>query len=78
MNNTATLIELGFSRFPDWDMPESEQEAYRLDKDGKTFRAHVVTCNPPVYVIIGEVINDKGIVKCWKDCVSKDSVKRFI
>lgn len=78
MNNEQTLLQLGFIRFPDWDYKEIGADHYRLDKSDKVFRAYVMHHNPPTYVIIGEVTTPCGIVKRWKDCVSIDSVARFI
>lgn len=79
MNNENTLLNLGFTHYPDWDFKETGSKHYRFDYGGKLFRAYVQNSNDPVYVIIGEVVNEgKGLVKRWKDCVSSGSVKRFI
>ena len=76
MNNEQTLINLGFIRYPEWDYKSSGAEHYRLDKEGKTFRAYVNrVCGPPVFIEFGEVVNEKGHCT-FRDCVSEGSVQR--
>jgi hypothetical protein len=79
MNNEQTLSDLGFLPNPEWDFKETETRHYALvTAEGIVFRAYVQHHNPPVYVIIGKVVNSEGHVARWKDCVSDGSVKRFI
>lgn len=79
MNNEQTLLDLGFQPHKDWDFANTGTKHYRLvTPEGLEFRAYVQLHNPPVYVEIGRVVNDKGHVQRWKDCVSEGSVKRFI
>lgn len=78
MNNEETLIALGFIHYPEWDFKEIGTKHYRLERDSLVFRAYVQHNNPPVYVVIGRVINNKGIVERWKDCVTNGAVQRFI
>lgn len=79
MNNEQTLLDLGFVPYSKWDFKETGTKHYRLEKDGKVFRAYVQLYNPPTYVVIGEVTNlEKGLVRRWVDCVSECSVERFI
>lgn len=77
MQNEQTLIELGFSRHKDWDSEDGVIQAFRLVSD-KIFRAHVVDCNGPTYVCLGEVVTNDGKVKRWMDCGSAGSVARKI
>ena len=77
MQDKHTLIELGFSRFPDWDFVTTETEHYRLIVDGVTFRAFVEENNGPAYVQIGVAVNNYGHTE-WFDCSSNGSVSRFI
>ena len=58
MNNEQTLISLGFRHYKMWD--SSQTKHYRLEKEGIIFRAFVVECNGPVYVVLGVVIKANG------------------
>lgn len=78
MQNEQTLIELGFSRHPDWDFQETQAKHFRKEVNGKVYRAYVVDCNGPVYVSLGEVITPDGKVTRWQDCCSVGSVARKI
>jgi len=74
MNNSATLLALGFVRRPEWDWANTEH--YCLQHGGAIFRAYVVEGNPPgVYVRLGLVGNEKGAAH-WRDCISEGSVAR--
>ena len=59
-----------------WD--SSQTKHYRLEKEGIIFRAFVVECNGPVYVVLGVVIKANGIVDRWRDCISEGSIERKI
>lgn len=78
MQNEQVLIALGFSRHPEWDFKSTGWKNYRIEIEGKVFRAYEITCNGPVYVSLGEVVNKDGIVKRWIDCCSFASVARHI
>lgn len=77
LNDEAELIRLGFIRHPDWDWGVPPTLHYKLEKNGKIFRAYVEHNNPPVYCHLGVVIEEpRGIVDRWRDCVSPLSVER--
>ena len=62
MQNTETLINLGFERYPIWDYDDPITKHYRKEMNGKVFRAYEFTCNGPVYVIMGELSLDGTIL----------------
>lgn len=76
MQNVQTLLDLGFERFPEWDYSDPITKHYRKEMNGKVFRAYEVSCNGPVYVMMGEVSTKDGKVKSWMDCCSNGSVER--
>lgn len=78
MNTENTLIALGFVHYPEWDFKNPDTNHYRLEKNGKIFRAHVNKNNGPWYVHLGIVVSDDGKVDKWRDCVSSGSVERKI
>lgn len=78
MQTEQTLIELGFSRHPEWDFEETGARHYRKEVNGKVFRAYEIDCNGPKYVSLGEVSTPDGKVKGWRDCCSLGSVARKI
>ena len=77
MQDKNTLFELGFLRHPKWDA--GDQEHYRLDIGGDTYRARVVDHNgPSPYVALGRVVTPDGKVDRWRDCCSNGSVVKKI
>lgn len=79
MQDTSTLIELGFERFPEWDTKTTGTNHFRKEINGKIFRAFEVNFNGPVsYVTMGEVTTADGRVKRWMDCCSAGSVLKKI
>ncbi|MBR8535435.1 hypothetical protein KDU71_07670 [Carboxylicivirga sediminis] len=86
MNNESTLLNLGFEPYPDWDfhiksIPSGQITTtphFRLEKQGKVFRAYVEKNNGPVYVILGVIVKNNNLVDCWRDCCSNGSVERKI
>lgn len=79
LNDEYELIRIGFVRYPDWDWNDPQTEHYRLERNGKVFRAYVNHNNPPIYSVLGIVIEEKrGIVDKWRDCCSPGSVERKV
>lgn len=59
-----TLIQLGFSRYPDWDGKETGTNHYRLDINGKTVRAKEWGAShgfreEKTFISAGIVVNEK-------------------
>jgi hypothetical protein len=84
MQNENTLIELGFSHFPDWDGKETGTKHYRLEINGKTVRAKEWGASAgfpreKTFISAGIVVNEKkGVVDRWRDLCSEGSVSRFL
>lgn len=80
MQDVNTLIELGFTHFPNWDRGCKH---YRLDIRGKTIRAVEWGASKgfpdeKTFISAGVVVNDKGIVDRWRDLCSNGSVSGFV
>ena len=86
MQNEKTLLGLGFEHFSEWDFfqkgvagaTEFYSKNYRLEKDGKIFRAYVFNSNSPDSYIKTGVVSDTDVnkVKRWMDCCSSGSIQR--
>jgi hypothetical protein len=81
-NTLQTLLDLGFTRCPEWDYLGGQRatEHYRLVTPHGTFRAYEESNNGPLYVRLGKTVNEAGQVSAWgwMDCVSDGSVARKI
>ena len=79
-NDENELLRIGFVRHSKWDWASPPTKHYRLNKNGKVFRAYVQHNNPPIiYVVLGVVVEEsRGIVDKWRDCVSPGSVDRKV
>lgn len=79
LNDEAELLRIGFVRHPDWDWIDPVTEHYRLERNGKVFRAYVQHNNQPIYAVLGVVTKELGgIVDRWRDCCSSGSVERKV
>ena len=82
MQDKNTLIELGFKHNKDWDSDNVDTKSYMLILNNKVFRAHCYDESQGFrgdskFVTIGIITNNNKVDR-WRDCCSKESVKRFI
>jgi hypothetical protein len=81
MQNEQTLIDIGFTHFPEWDYQETGIKCFVLEINADKWVAHECSTLKPVGVSLGKLVRVKKhcpIVDYWRDCFSNGSVLRHI
>jgi hypothetical protein len=78
MQNETTLLDLGFTHHPDYDFNHTGCKGYRLELNGKVWRARIEDTLKPIGISLGMVVKKNGVVDRWRDCFSDGSVKKHI